>query len=646
MVPNKSTGVTDHHQSLNVDTGSPVSLRQNIGEIKAVSETKFDQLKSDVCNHVVEEKKYDDQPSFLDRFKMAADYFSQCKQLRSDQAKLNELITRQGQFMLSVFEEGNASEHALSQFHLAMMYQYGWHVAPDDRKAFSVMKKAAVSSDDAKLRLAYMLMQGAGCKPDHSAAARLFVGCADRGMKRAHYYAATVYKSGFYGYERSDEKAYHHFLVSAKNGDLRSQYFVAKQLFYGEGVAKNKDKAELWLDHAVMNGSNESELFKRMIVQNRLDSAIRYFRQQMSRVMHGAFFDDMRDCLLARRRFDKLVLAEESNGIGIGFGATSLVSVNKARFGEIEMELVSKVSKESLYNPKQNRISICSYPLLKELQFFSMMQKNNQGGCRPYSNYLVEFYGASLSDDYVLHLYLEKCQLNLLHYLQSENKTSTDIIRLSKDVLAAVKFLHEVGVVHRDVKLENILVAEGASGMRAKLCDFGTMFELDSSLDSFLVELDSEKVLHTTTNIYIAPEFLSQKNLQKLYKEHTKLMRCYALIYNSFYKNYTLIDHSLAKLGGLQNNEKKIFLRTLICGIDVFSTGLVLMEMFCYAFCVTNEALLTCLKCLKDCVSPIETRSFNVDTKTLFSLFSNTPMLQAANTQSVVELSNNPTSNH
>ena len=202
--------------------------------------------------------------------------------------------------------------------------------------------------------------------------------------------------------------------------------------------------------------------------------------------MPGAFFDDMREYLHIQRRLDNLLLADEVGGVRIGSGATSLVAVNQAR-SVISMWHWFKVSKEPPYNPRENRMHKCSYPLLKELQFLSDDAKEKSGRMPTLpSDYLVEFYGASLSDSYVLNLYLEKCQFNLLHYLQSGTKTATDIASLSKDVMAAVTFLHAVGVVHRDVKLENILVTEGASGMCAKLCDFGTMFELDSSLESFL----------------------------------------------------------------------------------------------------------------------------------------------------------------
>ena len=123
------------------------------------------------------------------------------------------------------------------------------------------------------------------------AAARLFVECADKGIKQAHYYVATVYKSGLYGYTRCDKTAYHHFLISAKIGDLRSQYFVAKQLFYGEGGRdKNHESAKQWLDIAISNGSSESKLFELMMVKNCLYSAIGYFCLQMPRVTCPVLF--------------------------------------------------------------------------------------------------------------------------------------------------------------------------------------------------------------------------------------------------------------------------------------------------------------------------------------------------------------------
>ena len=103
-----------HDQSLNVNNSSPVSCGHNQDEITSVSGTKVDQLEADLFDYVVQEKKDNDQPSFLDRFQMAVDCFCQCKQLRSEKSKLKDLIARQGQFMFSVFEEGNNRGHALS----------------------------------------------------------------------------------------------------------------------------------------------------------------------------------------------------------------------------------------------------------------------------------------------------------------------------------------------------------------------------------------------------------------------------------------------------------------------------------------------------------------------------------------------------
>lgn len=48
-----------------------------------------------------------------------------------------------------------------------------------------------------------------------------------------------------------------------------------------------------------------------------------------------------------------------------------------------------------------------------------------------------------------------------------------DCIAVWRQLLSALKYIHEQNVLHRDVKPSNILVASKPSGLSVKLCDFG-----------------------------------------------------------------------------------------------------------------------------------------------------------------------------
>ena len=73
-----------------------------------------------------------------------------------------------------------------------------------------------------------------------------------------------------------------------------------------------------------------------------------------------------------------------------------------------------------------------------------------------------------------------------------------------KQVLSCVNYLHSKNVVHRDLKLENILLEASKDFKQVKVIDFGTAKETDE-------EFMTEKV---GTPYYIAPEVLN-KNYTK-----------------------------------------------------------------------------------------------------------------------------------
>lgn len=76
------------------------------------------------------------------------------------------------------------------------------------------------------------------------------------------------------------------------------------------------------------------------------------------------------------------------------------------------------------------------------------------------------------------HLVMELCHgRNLYHFIKKkQNKclTEQEAIPIFRQIVSAVAYMHDHGLVHRDLKLENILISEKQGGVNdIKIIDFG-----------------------------------------------------------------------------------------------------------------------------------------------------------------------------
>ena len=74
------------------------------------------------------------------------------------------------------------------------------------------------------------------------------------------------------------------------------------------------------------------------------------------------------------------------------------------------------------------------------------------------------------------YIFMEYCEKNLIDIIieEEEGKLSEkEFLPLVKQILSALVHCHSKNIVHRDLKLENILLKETNEGLKIKLIDFG-----------------------------------------------------------------------------------------------------------------------------------------------------------------------------
>jgi serine/threonine protein kinase len=81
-----------------------------------------------------------------------------------------------------------------------------------------------------------------------------------------------------------------------------------------------------------------------------------------------------------------------------------------------------------------------------------------------------------------IFLVMEFSDMDLRQYLKkdhaSDNFSEENVIKISYNLLCALKFVHSTNVLHRDIKPSNILIDDQ---MNTKLCDFGLSRSLPES---------------------------------------------------------------------------------------------------------------------------------------------------------------------
>ena len=124
--------------------------------------------------------------------------------------------------------------------------------------------------------------------------------------------------------------------------------------------------------------------------------------------------------------------------------------------------------------------------------------------------FIIDIYdGFVIAQPRVLHILMSYCEagdLGKVISMHRKNKSSlpeAQVTRWSLQIAMAMAFLHESGVLHRDLKPNNVMLTEG--GETIKVCDFGLALEAADSGGGF------DSTAEAGTPYYTAPEMIQGK---------------------------------------------------------------------------------------------------------------------------------------
>ena len=127
------------------------------------------------------------------------------------------------------------------------------------------------------------------------------------------------------------------------------------------------------------------------------------------------------------------------------------------------------------------------------------------------SDYIVEYYGTSVIEGR-LGIVMEFVGLGSLEGLMSKKVLSSELkIRYVREICYGMKYLHSMNIIHRDLKLTNVLVVsddENYSQAICKISDFGTSREVDMK-STLSMSQSMTMTSNIGTPLYMAPEILS-----------------------------------------------------------------------------------------------------------------------------------------
>eukprot|EP00388_Colpodella_angusta_P042451 GDKK01056343.1.p1 GENE.GDKK01056343.1~~GDKK01056343.1.p1 ORF type:complete len:639 (+),score=161.21 GDKK01056343.1:25-1917(+) len=139
--------------------------------------------------------------------------------------------------------------------------------------------------------------------------------------------------------------------------------------------------------------------------------------------------------------------------------------------------------------------------------------------------YIIKYFDF-FEDEHFLYAVMEKCEGGELfdQICKRRRFTEEDAAVLCRQMLSALEYVHDMGVVHRDVKAENFLFKNKLANSPVKMIDFGMSARV----------VDGQKL----TEVCGSPHYLAPELLRKSYDSQADMWALGVLIYLMLYGRY------------------------------------------------------------------------------------------------------------
>ena len=146
--------------------------------------------------------------------------------------------------------------------------------------------------------------------------------------------------------------------------------------------------------------------------------------------------------------------------------------VYKAKYNNKGIDKLNDTESSQLPSDKLYALKILNIKEIQKLKFIEQLRNEVEIQSRLNSEYIIKLF-FYFYDEKSVYLIQEYSNYGCLFtYYKSTIFSELHVKSIIKQLLLSVKYLQENNVIHRDIKLENIIITEKLPNIRLKLTDF------------------------------------------------------------------------------------------------------------------------------------------------------------------------------